>query len=108
MSRVLLGAACLIGAGLVPAAAAAQSLAQEGRAIAERNCGACHALEKTGDSAHPQAPPLRTFAARWPLEQLEESLAEGMVTGHADMPELSFEPDEISALLAYFAEVGGE
>jgi hypothetical protein len=31
--------------------------------------------------------------ARYPLEALEEALAEGIVTGHPDMPQFALEPD---------------
>ena len=77
-----------------------------GRAIAERNCGRCHALGRTGPSPLAEAPPFRTFARRWPLESLEEAFAEGIVTGHPDMPEFVFAPDEIGDLIAYLAAIG--
>ena len=32
---------------------------------------------------------------------VEESLAEGIVSGHPDMPEFTFEPKEINSILAY-------
>jgi mono/diheme cytochrome c family protein len=37
----------------------------------------------------------------WPLESLDEALAEGITVGHPDMPEFVLEPDEIAALIAY-------
>ena len=40
---------------------------------------------------------------RYPVEHLAESLAEGIVVGHGDMPEFLFEPDDVEALLAYIA-----
>ena len=77
-----------------------------GRALAEKNCGRCHALGRTGESPLAKAPPFRTFAQRWPLESLEEALAEGIVTGHPDMPEFVFTPEEIGALIAFLAALG--
>jgi hypothetical protein len=38
---------------------------------------------------------------RYPVEYLAEALAEGIVSGHPDMPEFVFQPDEINAILAY-------
>jgi mono/diheme cytochrome c family protein len=32
---------------------------------------------------------------------LEEALAEGIVTGHNEMPEFSFEPEQIASIVAY-------
>ena len=39
------------------------------------------------------------------METLEESLAEGIVTGHADMPEIVWEPDQITDFLAWLASI---
>lgn len=91
-------------AGLMTAGAArAQDDPQAGHALVEENCARCHAVEKTGDSPNPDAPPFRTFAEKWPLENLEEALAEGIVVGHegVEMPEFVFEPDQISDIIAY-------
>ena len=44
---------------------------------------------------------IREVAKRYPPEQLEESLAEGIITGHDGMPEISFEPTEISSIVAW-------
>lgn len=74
---------------------------EAGRAAAERNCARCHATGNAGDSALAQAPPFRTFAKKWPLENLEEALAEGIVVGHKAMPEFELSTTEISDLIAY-------
>lgn len=80
-----------------------------GHMIVEENCSKCHAVENTGDSPNPKAPPFRTFKSKWPLENLEEALAEGIVVGHegAEMPEFVFEPDQISDIIAYMDTLGG-
>lgn len=77
--------------------------ASKGRAIAERLCAKCHAIGKSGESALQAAPPFRDFVKRWPLAYLEESLAEGIVTGHPDMPAFVFEPEDIAHLIEYLA-----
>lgn len=90
---------------LVPDDAAAQSQAdavERGRAIAQ-HCARCHAIGQNDESPHEDAPPFRTFQGKWPLEQLEEALAEGIAVGHVDMPEYMFEPDQIADFLAYLA-----
>ena len=46
----------------------------------------------TGNSPHRQAPPFRDVVERYPVEDLEELLAEGIVSGNPDMPEFTFEP----------------
>ena len=74
---------------------------ERGRAIAEKNCARCHATGPTGESPMQPAPPFRVLPQRYPGENLAEALAEGIVTGHAAMPEFKFAPDEIDALLTY-------
>ncbi len=96
--RALLIAA-LCNAPLLDGAAA--EAIEEGRAIAETHCARCHAVGKTGDSPHADAPPFRDLRLRYPVENLEEALAEGIMTGHADMPEFQFEPQQIGAFIAY-------
>ncbi|HML28126.1 MAG TPA: c-type cytochrome, partial [Hyphomicrobium sp.] len=67
--------------------AAADTVEQEtakGLAILQKDCARCHALGLTGTSPHPQAPPFRDIVNRYPVEDLEESLAEGMVSGPPD------------------------
>jgi mono/diheme cytochrome c family protein len=49
----------------------------------------------------PRAPPFRTLHRRYPVEDLAESLAEGIKTGHQDMPQFQLEPDQIEDLMAY-------
>lgn len=98
---ILTATALLLGQGVSNAA----TLEDRGREIASKNCAHCHQIDPTGESKHPVAPPFRVLAQRWPLEQLEEALAEGLVTGHPDMPEFIFQPDDIDALLAYIASI---
>ncbi len=75
--------------------------AAKGLAILQKNCARCHALGLTGASPHPQAPRFRDVVKRYPVEDLEESLAEGIVSGHPDMPEFTFGPNQIGAIVAY-------
>ncbi|WP_428642007.1 c-type cytochrome [Roseibium sp.] len=76
-----------------------------GRVLAETHCAACHAVGTDDISAQDNAPAFRDLSARYPLESLEESLAEGIVTAHENMPELSFEPDDIDAFLGYLTSI---
>jgi len=80
--------------------AAAETVAK-GRAILEANCHRCHAIGMEDSSHHEEAPPFRVVVTRYPPEDLAEALAEGIVSGHPDMPEFVFQPDEIEAILAY-------
>lgn len=89
--------------------ATAPSIAGEepvtGQKLAENYCGQCHATNKSGDSPLAAAPPFREIAKRYPPETMAESFAEGITTGHEDMPEFVFEVDEIGPLIAYFQQL---
>lgn len=73
----------------------------QGEAFARKTCARCHATGRQGQSPHTDAPPFREIAQRYPVWSLAEALAEGIVTGHPDMPEFQLEPDEIGAFLSY-------
>jgi cytochrome c len=81
--------------------------AARGKAIAAKNCGACHAIGPTGASPNPNSPPFRGLARKYPLSNLEEALGEGIVVGHEglDMPPFQFSPKQIEALLAYLGSI---
>lgn len=81
---------------------------EKGQALAQSLCASCHAVGTEGDSAIADAPAFRALAEKYPLESLEESLAEGIVTAHENMPEIAFEPDEIDAFLGYLTSIQGK
>jgi len=79
------------------AAAAEKDLATKGEAIVRESCSRCHAIGKEGDSPQPPAPPFRTLSSKYPVEDLAASLAEGIVSGHPDMPIFVFSPQDVEA-----------
>jgi cytochrome c len=88
--------------------AAAQSpsgLERHGQSLLAANCARCHSIGRSGTSPHPSAPPFRILGKRYPIDNLAEGLAEGLVSGHPDMPEFVFPPEDISAILAYLKSV---
>ena len=97
-------------AGLAVAAprAAAAADAARGLALVEKNCARCHAVGRSGASPRSEAPPFRFLSRRYPLESLAEALAEGIVTGHNDMPEFRFAPHEIDAILTYLNSIAAK
>jgi mono/diheme cytochrome c family protein len=76
-----------------------------GKALVEANCARCHAIGREDQSRHPDAPAFRTLSQRYPLDALEEAFAEGISTGHPDMPEFIATPEQIEAILAYIGSV---
>ncbi|TCT09364.1 cbb3-type cytochrome c oxidase subunit III [Tepidamorphus gemmatus] len=103
-----LAVAATLAIGLTAAAApVAADPVETGRAIVTANCAPCHAVGHAGASPDPAAPAFRILARRWPLNHLEEALAEGIVVGHStvQMPEFVFDPEEISAIIAYLETI---
>lgn len=76
-------------------------LAEVGRAIAKENCARCHAIAMDDQSPHDKAPPFRDVVERYPSEDLAEALAEGIVSGHPDMPVFVFQMPQIEGFIAY-------
>jgi mono/diheme cytochrome c family protein len=106
MGAVTLCALLLAPPGLLgPAFAAEKDLTDKGKVLVEQNCGRCHATGKEGDSPHKEAPPFRTLSSKYPVEDLAESLAEGIVSGHPEMPIFVFEPQDVAAIIDYLESI---
>jgi cytochrome c len=75
--------------------------AQRGQTFVQTNCARCHAVMRVGNSPLSIAPPFRTLHTRYPVESLQEALAEGIVTGHPTMPEFRLDPDQVAGVIAY-------
>ncbi|MTD95762.1 c-type cytochrome [Hyphomicrobium sp. xq] len=97
----IVAVAAIVGFGAASALAGEAGPATSGKIILAANCARCHAIEGSGKSPHHEALPFREVVLRYPPEQLAEALAEGIISGHPDMPEFTFEPAEIEAIVAY-------
>ena len=75
--------------------------AQRGLVIVRTNCSRCHAIGKVGESPLKIAPPFRSLHERYPVDDLQEPLAEGIITGHPTMPEFRFDPGQVGDIIAY-------
>jgi mono/diheme cytochrome c family protein len=87
-----------------PTGALAQGLSpaeQRGQTFVSTHCAMCHSIAKVGISPLKEAPPFRTLHTRYPVESLQESLAEGIMTGHPAMPQFRLDPGQISDVLSY-------
>lgn len=76
-----------------------------GQVMAQQKCGACHAVGLRDESAISTAPEFRTLGRRYPVSDLGEALAEGIVTGHPSMPDWVLTRDEIVELLGYMQSI---
>lgn len=98
-------AASLILFFVQPAAAQMDPDVQRGLVLVKANCAQCHAIGKHGPSPLSEAPPFRDLHKAYPVENLAEAFAEGIVTGHPTMPQFQFDldqsrqPDRLSEIL---------
>ena len=76
-----------------------------GKALLTTSCSGCHAIDVEGESTHPQAPAFRTLSTLYPVDTLAEALAEGIMSGHPDMPVFEFEVDDIDAIIAWLEAI---
>jgi cytochrome c len=74
---------------------------QRGKNFVVTNCSRCHSIDKVTSSPLKIAPPFRDLHKKYPIETLQEALAEGISTGHPTMPEFRLEPDQINDVLSY-------
>jgi mono/diheme cytochrome c family protein len=86
---------------LMAPALAASPAEQRGKTYALKNCAQCHSVDRATKSRLRTAPPFRTLHQRYPVESLAEAFAEGIYTGHANMPAFELDPDRIHDLLSY-------
>jgi cytochrome c len=98
---LLLGTLAGLLAMLAHPANALEPAAQRGLTLVQTNCSGCHAIGKVGTSPLAEAPPFRTLHTRYPVEDLAESFAEGIMTGHPAMHEWRLDPGQIGDLIAY-------
>jgi cytochrome c len=74
---------------------------QRGLVFVRTHCSHCHSVDKVSKSPLVIAPPFRTLHERYPVESLQESLAEGIITGHPSMPEFRLDPGQVGDVIAY-------
>jgi cytochrome c len=90
---------------LLTSSAAAQPglepAAQRGLTIARTHCVRCHSIDRVTASTLAIAPPFRTLHNKYPVENLQEALAEGISTGHPTMPEFRFDPGQVNDLISF-------
>lgn len=87
------------------AAAAPDPRIAAGHDLAVQRCSSCHAVESDGASPEPAAPPFRTLGHSYPVESLDEALAEGISVGHPGMPDEPWEPADIDSFIAYLKSI---
>jgi cytochrome c len=103
--RILLFSVMVVGAAASARGAEVDTLVAKGHDLLQANCARCHAIGMDDVSKHKEAPPFRVVVTRYPPDNLAEALAEGLISGHPDMPEFVFEPAEVDAITTYLASL---
>jgi len=94
----------LLTAGLTgPANAAGRP--EEGQAIAERWCAACHQVGEKGPVVITEAPAFASIAAKYPDEAGLRVLEAFLADPHPVMPSMSLTRQEIRDLVAYIGSL---
>lgn len=79
--------------------------ARIGKRVAQTHCGGCHAIEATGQSPNPKAPPFPLIAERYPNGNPAPVLIDGTVVRHPGMPEFNLLENETDGLVAYIRRI---
>jgi cytochrome c len=92
-----------VALGLALVLAAQSGFAQSpperrGLRFARLHCAPCHAIEALGESPLQNAPPFRTLHLKYPVQDLQRPLAEGV---HPKMPVFELTAAQVSDLMAY-------
>jgi cytochrome c len=105
----LIAAACLAIGLATTGSANADTVGDvvKGKTFVQQNCAQCHAVGLDDDSHMPEAPALRSLHKRYPIDDLAEAFAEGIVTGHPEMPRFELDTSTINDMLAYIKSLAG-
>ncbi len=90
-----------LGLFVASPAAALDASAMRGHAFTRERCARCHAVESRGASPMREAPPFRTLARRFPVDDLADVLVEGVERRHPAMPDFRLDPGDAADLTAY-------
>jgi mono/diheme cytochrome c family protein len=84
-----------------PALAQQSPAEQRGLTFVRANCAQCHSIDKVSESPLPIAPPFRTLGLKYPIENLQRPLSEGIIASHPTMPQFRLDPDQVNDVIAY-------
>ena len=102
MMQIIVGLfAILILSSQAQAQAQVSPAVQRGLQFSQTNCARCHSIDRVSPSPLSVALPFRNLHQRYPVEDLQVPLAEGIRTGHPTMPELRLDPGQIADLIAF-------
>lgn len=78
---------------------------KQGHALAKNACGRCHAIEGPGPSPLKDVPVFSLLLQDFPGRNIEEVLAQGLMTPHRPMPMFLSNNQDMDNLAAYLASI---
>jgi mono/diheme cytochrome c family protein len=79
---------------------------QQARALLKEFCSRCHAVDKTGRSPHPYAPPFRDLGENKLYDaDFSQRLQNGLSSIHPDMPTFRFSERDAGAVIDYLRAI---
>ncbi|MEF3047816.1 c-type cytochrome [Pseudotabrizicola sp. L79] len=94
----------LVAAFMLSPLSSAAGPVEDGAALVKRNCSGCHAVTQYDASPNPRAIPFRFIGRLYPINHLEEALAEGILVGH-EMPEFVLNLNQVTAVIRYLESI---
>ena len=91
-TRHQLGSAIGFALTLVAPLHAQSPAVQRGAVLVRTHYAQCHSIDRGTPSLLSVAPAFRKLHKRYPVESLQEALAEGIMTGHLSMLEFRLDP----------------
>jgi mono/diheme cytochrome c family protein len=101
-----LGLALVLACAFTTTGHATEDGRQRGRELLRGLCARCHAVGKTGESPHADAPPFRSFGD----DKLYENdfagrLQDGLSSIHPEMPTFHFSRDDAQSAVNYLRSI---
>jgi tetratricopeptide (TPR) repeat protein len=85
-----------------------EALVRDGKALAQKNCAWCHAIEGQGASPNKNAPAWRNLQRGYPILALREPLSRGIARPHDVMPQFILSDHETDMIIAYINSLAPE
>jgi mono/diheme cytochrome c family protein len=96
----------LIVCASIAAGHATEGGSRKGKALLEMMCARCHAVGKSGRSAHVDAPPFRTLGDDKLYDtDFVQRLQDGLSTMHPDMPTFHFSREDAEEAVDYLRSI---
>ncbi|MDB5451757.1 MAG: cytochrome c family protein [Caulobacteraceae bacterium] len=101
------GAAIAISSGVCAKERPGRSVsAERGNRVAARECAGCHAIDRSGKSARPTAPPFREIRRRYSAKSLQREFEAISEVGHYEMRPKPISKADGEDLIAYIGSLG--